>query len=567
MRLIQLIIIRADSVVRRIEFKQGLNLILDKPTQESTQSGNNVGKTTVLRLIDFCLGSDGEDIWQDSEFKSVNQDVYDYLHGPVPVSITLTVENIIRGTQHRLKRFFAVKNVPGEAFFINEIAYKNVTDYRVAVKQLLFGSNGAKPTLRQLAPKFVRSSQGLMSKTLKFLGEYTREVDYEALHLFLFGFFAVDVLEERPRLTNNKRKLDRDLQALSRARKEGEIEQLLIHLRREIEEIGLSNQLRGEVPEIAAHANEVSAIRASAANVAGTLGRLEGEIAAIHMTIEELVSEYSDIDRYAIESIYREATKYIPKLHHDWSELTEFVQSLRGRKQRFLQSQASALQDKVEKAQQELATLQARESREIKTLMQSRAFNQALEVRADLQEKLKKLGSLEQDLQDIRDLKDRIVTVEKQLQTTKAQIEEGKVLLHDRVSIFNKYFSELSKDLYGEQYLLHFEETEKGSLSFQLSAVGSNVGAGKKLSQTAAFDLAYIEFLRETGINFPRFVCHDGMESIHGNQLAALLTAANQVDGQLVLATLRDKLPKMPDKFIEENTILEMSQVDKLFGL
>ena len=567
MRLIRLVIMRADSVVRSIEFKQGLNLILDKPTQESTQSGNNVGKTTVLRLIDFCLGSDGDDIWQDSEFKSVNQDVYDYLHGSVPVSITLTVENLLRGTQHCLKRFFAVKKIPGAAFFIDEIAYKNVTDYRVAVKQLLFGSNGAKPTLRQLAPKFVRSSQGLMSKTLKFLGEYTREVDYEALHLFLFGFFAVDVLEERPRLTNNKRKLDRDLQALSRARKEGEIEQLLIHLRREIEEIGLSNQLRGEVPEITAHANEVSAIRASAANVAGTLGRLEGEIAAIHMTIEELVSEYSDIDRHAIESIYREAAKYIPKLHHDWSELTEFVQSLRGRKQRFLQSQAGALQDNVEKAQQELAVLQVRESREINTLMQSRAFNQALEVRADLQEKLKKLGSLEQDLQDIRDLKDRIVTVEKQLQTTKDQIEEGKVLLHDRVGIFNKYFSELSKDLYGEQYLLHFEETEKGSLSFQLTAVGSNVGAGKKLSQTAAFDLAYIEFLRETGISFPRFVCHDGMESIHGNQLAALLTAANQVDGQLVLATLRDKLPKMPDKFIEENTILEMSQDDKLFGL
>lgn len=180
MRLIRLVIMRADSVVRSIEFKQGLNLILDKPTQESIQSGNNVGKTTVLRLIDFCLGSDGDDIWQDSEFKSVNQDVYDYLHGSVPVSIAMTVENIIRETQYCLKRSFGVKKISGAAFFIDEITYKNVTDYRVAVKQLLFGSSGAKPTLRQLAPKFVRSSQGLMSKTLKFLGEYTREVDYEA---------------------------------------------------------------------------------------------------------------------------------------------------------------------------------------------------------------------------------------------------------------------------------------------------------------------------------------------------------------------------------------------------
>ena len=227
MQLIQLIIARSDSVVRDIAFKQGLNLILDKPTQTSIQSGNNIGKTTVLRLIDFCLGSDGDDIWQDSEFKkSINQDVYNYLHGPVPVSINLILGNTKRGT-HSLKRFFSVKKRPGPTFFIDDISYKNLTDYRVALKQLLFGSGGTKPSLRQLMPKFVRSSQGLMSKTLKFLGDYGSEVDYEALHLFLFGFFAVDVLEERPRLTSKKKKLDRDLQALTRTRKEGEIEQFI----------------------------------------------------------------------------------------------------------------------------------------------------------------------------------------------------------------------------------------------------------------------------------------------------------------------------------------------------
>ena len=58
------------------------------------------------------------------------------------------------------------------------------------------------------------------------------------------------MLEERLTLTNSKRRLDRDLEALNRIRKEGEIEQLLIHLRREVEEIGLSPALKGEVPEM-----------------------------------------------------------------------------------------------------------------------------------------------------------------------------------------------------------------------------------------------------------------------------------------------------------------------------
>lgn len=78
----ELLVTRSSEVVRRVNFKMGLNLILDKPTASKTQSGNSVGKTTVLRLIDYCLGSDGNDIWQDSEFKkNVNKEVYDFLHG------------------------------------------------------------------------------------------------------------------------------------------------------------------------------------------------------------------------------------------------------------------------------------------------------------------------------------------------------------------------------------------------------------------------------------------------------------------------------------------------------
>jgi hypothetical protein len=57
------------------------------------------------------------------------------------------------------------------------------------------------------------------------------------------------------------------------------------------------------------------------------------------------------------------------------------------------------------------------------------------------------------------------------------------------------------------------------------------------------------------------------VETIHGNQLSALLIAADQLNGQLVVATLRDKLPTMPDKFLEKNTILELAQDDKLFQL
>ena len=55
------------KVIREIEFHKGLNLIVDESEHQIT--GNNVGKTTVLKLIDFCLGANHKNIYADQETK------------------------------------------------------------------------------------------------------------------------------------------------------------------------------------------------------------------------------------------------------------------------------------------------------------------------------------------------------------------------------------------------------------------------------------------------------------------------------------------------------------------
>ncbi len=55
------------KVIREIEFHKGLNLIVDESENQIT--GNSVGKTTVLKLVDFCLGADKKNIYVDPETK------------------------------------------------------------------------------------------------------------------------------------------------------------------------------------------------------------------------------------------------------------------------------------------------------------------------------------------------------------------------------------------------------------------------------------------------------------------------------------------------------------------
>jgi uncharacterized protein YydD (DUF2326 family) len=73
-----------DGMLRDIEFGPGLNLIVDDTPEsaQSTATGNNVGKTTVLRLIDYCLGAEAKPIYADPENpRNVYQLVKDYLKG------------------------------------------------------------------------------------------------------------------------------------------------------------------------------------------------------------------------------------------------------------------------------------------------------------------------------------------------------------------------------------------------------------------------------------------------------------------------------------------------------
>ena len=62
----QLIISTEKDVIRTINFKMGLNLIVDDVViaKDMTKTGNNVGKTTVLKLIYYCFGGNEKEIYR-----------------------------------------------------------------------------------------------------------------------------------------------------------------------------------------------------------------------------------------------------------------------------------------------------------------------------------------------------------------------------------------------------------------------------------------------------------------------------------------------------------------------
>lgn len=153
MYLRELKISKHGSLIRKITFRPGLNFIVDKTDPKDRQTtGNNVGKTTVLKVIDFCFGADGKNIYTSSDSgKTADKETEDFLYGnAVDVELTLSdsfepTSKLIILERNFAKRNKAVRKIDGVDYGSNNDAYCDAL-----LKRFFPESKDEKPTFRQL---------------------------------------------------------------------------------------------------------------------------------------------------------------------------------------------------------------------------------------------------------------------------------------------------------------------------------------------------------------------------------------------------------------------------------
>ena len=175
------------GLIREIEYKKGVNLIIDNSKGEA-ESGNNVGKTTILRLIDFCLGGSGENIFKDPEFKTTASIKSFLIEKEVlltlvlvkaleaPVSPSITIERNFLSNSDKIVR------IDGEKY-----ALTGDNSFTQQLSKRIFHCEETKPSFRQIIAKNVRDEKSRLNNVLKVLHPTTTSVEYEALYQFWFG--------------------------------------------------------------------------------------------------------------------------------------------------------------------------------------------------------------------------------------------------------------------------------------------------------------------------------------------------------------------------------------------
>lgn len=560
MYLKKLIIRNRKGAIREVNFKKGLNLIIDETSSSSTDSGNNVGKTTFLRVIDYCFGGDKKDIYTDREFKRVNNKIYDFLMN-TEVVFELSLESK-QGVMHSI-----VRPIDGKSFVDGE-ELSSEPRFKEALLNLLFDSNGERPTLPQLMNKFIRIEDYQISNALYFLHNMADASEYEALFMFLFGFRNTELLSDKRRLVNKLKKLKKRLEGSNNNTADLEqqlylIDNDILNLERMKKSFNFSEAVDSELDGLRKLQSRIADLKSS---VAIQNLKYEMNVAAL----EQLKKSKSSISGDSIKALYQQARIELSQLTVKYSDVLAFHNQMVDNKTKYLESILATIRQSLTVNRDALNERLQEESKIVAAISQKGALDEYDSINAKLQELSRNKGIKEGLIQALEDVLEKISQAKDELNHVNSDIGNYYRQYTDNLKNFNVYFSDISNKLYGDKYYLAIKRDSNETTDNFLLDIGNmneTIGTGKKKAQISALDLAYLRYSESCSFSLPLFILHDQLETVFENQLETLFEVANSLNGQFVVAVLSDKLKKIDPEQIQQNCILRLSQDDKLFRL
>ncbi|MDX2002683.1 MAG: DUF2326 domain-containing protein [Chitinophagales bacterium] len=561
-----LIISSGTRVLREIEFHKGLNLIVDESEHQIT--GNNVGKTTVLKLIDFCLGADPKNIYLDQETKKQEYKlVKDFLiEKKILITLILTADLDQNTDDIVIKRNFLSRKE-----IIRSINDENLTEeeFNLRLSTLIFPDHFAdKPTFRQIISHNIRYKDESVNNTLKTLDKFASDAEYETLYLFLFGCEFTkgnnkqEILAKIKQEVTYKNRLEKDQTKTA-------YETALSLINNDIEELNNKKYNFNLNESFEKDLDRLNLIKYEINKLGASIGKLNIRRGLIIETEEELISNKANIDLSQLEMIYKQATSKIDGIQKSFSDLVVFHNSMIDEKMRFITKEIPLLDKQILEKNEALKRLLIEEKKTASLIAKSDSFEELEQVIADLTEKYRKKGEYENIIQQLDEVESNIKEFNKELSQIDEELfsESFEQIVKRQLNKFNKYFASISNELYGEQYAIKYDifTNRKGQKLYKFSTFNANMSSGKKQGEISCFDLAYILFADEENIPCLHFLLNDKKELMHDNQLVRIANFVNKNNIQFVASILKDKLPDELNN--EDYFVLTLSQENKLFRI
>ena len=555
------------NIIRDIPFHKGINLIVDESKDQVT--GNNVGKTTVLKLIDFCLGADAKQIYIDPETKRdeyalVKDFLVDY---EVIVTLTLS-ENIDSNAGQDIvieRNFLSYKKA------IRRINNEDLTkeEFEVKLGNLIFPDHTAeRPTFRQMISHNIRYKDEAINSTLKTLDRYTTDAEYEALYLFLLGC-NFDKGSTRQQILIKIQQENTFKRRLEKQQTKNAYESALALVENEIKILNDKKSNLSLNENFESDLNNLNEVKYKINKLSSEIGKLNIRKDLINEAKQDLDANGADIDLQELQSIYKQATKYVSAIQKTFDELVIYHNQMTEEKIKFITKELPDLNKIISSRENDLKTLLSEEERISLLISKSDSYEDLEELISQLNEQFRKKGEYESVIQQLEEVETNLKKFTRDMGLIDDELfsETFEQTVKEQLNKFNKHFSSISNRLYGEQYALKYDivTNKNGQKLYKFSSFNTNLSSGKKQGEISCFDIAYILFADEENIPCLHFILNDKKELMQDNQLVKIAEIVNTENIQFVASILKDKLPSSLNN--EDLFVVKLSQDDKLFRI
>lgn len=563
----KLIISTEAKTIREISFREGINLIVDNTGSEIT--GNNVGKTTVLKLIDFCLGASPKGIWIDPENKKDEYLLVKNFLINNRVLITLILKENLgnpRSKEIKIERNFLarkeiIRRINGQSFTEEE--------FEAELGKLIFPNFAAgKPTFRQLISHNIRYKDENLTNTLRTLDKFSTDAEYETLHLLMLGVEFTQGSSKQNVLAKLKQE-ETFKSRLEKNQTKNAYETALALIISDIEKINERKSNLNLNEDYEADLDKLTKIKYELNAASSQLTNLNLKKELINEAQNDLKANYSSADASELQSIYQQATQYIDGIQKTFDDLVDFHNKMIDEKVKFLTDELPSIETDISKKQALINRLLASEKELSQTIAKSDSFEELEKLIAQLSEKYQKKGEYETIISQLNEVQAEIDKLTKELQEIDDSLfsDDFEQKVKEQLNKFNKFFASVSEYLYDEQYALKYDiiTNKKGQKLYKFTAFNLNFSSGKKQGEISCFDIAYTMFADSENMPCLHFILNDKKELMHDNQLVKISEFVNRNNIQFVASILRDKLPAELNN--NEYFVLELSQRDKLFRI
>ncbi|MCC9661454.1 DUF2326 domain-containing protein [Pseudoalteromonas sp. SYSU M81236] len=554
--------IKINSEVKRlVKFETGLNLITNKPN--SGRTGNSVGKSTLSRVVDFLMLGSIDNIYIDEEFKKPNLEIEALFKNNI-VTASLSFFDFSNKI-NQISRNLCIGGESESKFWVNGESVEE-KGYESFIQDKIFNISTRRPSVRAVAPKFIRNDSHRMLSTTKFLDKRQGPKDYSELFLYLFGFNNTYLLTEKRDATNLVNRRKRNSTSINALVKEQKPKSEIKKYKADAKELE-SNLLTFEYSsEYSNPIERLSELQVKEDRYTEELLSIQRKVDNINHTIE-LLSK--DKDGYLINElkvIYSFSGVAIDGALKELEDVILFHRNLVEKKRHFLTIDLPKLNEESEGLQAELSSIR-------KDKLQVFSDMRSKESLDNVTKNLKRLGELKVELGKLEGLMEQ--QSKAKLDQTEAEVQLQKILeaiskeidnVYEFEKKFNSHLGSLTKSLHDEEYSIDLEfNKDSGICSIELNNSATNPEGGKKKAEVIAFDFAYIHAINELKLNRPNFIFHDSIEDIDKKQIEDIFKEAKKLPGQQILSMLSDKISEETYKKISKNVILSLDEDEKFF--